>query len=140
MRAPTAASGELTCKVGGGTDPVVSDEIGPSSLRCHVAPRLVSVPALTIENPVHSETTGVPSAFCHRMSGLPSPLKSAAAITCQDDPGFGSVTVLVYGSPLWFGPGTTPSSSPSPSAPTWSSLTGIASGEPNFVPAVPYRQ
>jgi len=33
-----------------------------------------------------SHTAGVPSAFCHRMSALPSPLKSPAPTACQEDP------------------------------------------------------
>src|SRR6476619_7007645 len=33
------------------------------------------------------QMTGVPLSICHRMSDLLSPLKSAAPITCQLDPG-----------------------------------------------------
>src|SRR6476646_9297311 len=39
--------------------------------------------------PFMSQIAGVPSSPCHRMSLLPSPLKSPVPITCQDGPGFG---------------------------------------------------
>ena len=45
--------------------------------------------------PFISQIAAAPSLFCQRMSVLPSLLKSAAAITCHDGPGFASVTVLV---------------------------------------------
>src|SRR5258705_9132718 len=37
--------------------------------------------------PFISQTAGVPSLPCHRMSDLPSPLKSALPLTCQLGPG-----------------------------------------------------
>src|SRR6266436_4272998 len=46
-----------------------------------------SVAPETRDVPFISHTAGVPSAFCHRMSALPSPLKSPALMTCQAEPG-----------------------------------------------------
>src|SRR4051812_29030453 len=46
-------------------------------------------PPLKGDNPFISQTAGVPSEFCHRMSALPSPLKSPAPMTCQAGPGLG---------------------------------------------------
>jgi hypothetical protein len=37
--------------------------------------------------PFISQIAGVPSLPCHRMSGLPSPLKSPLPLTCQLGPG-----------------------------------------------------
>src|SRR5436190_527888 len=39
--------------------------------------------------------TGVPSWPCHRMSDLPSPLKSPVALTCQFGPGLNEPAALL---------------------------------------------
>ena len=58
---------------------------------CQSLPGLASAgpKALTLV-PSISHTAGVPLSFCHRMSALPSSLKSAAAVACQLGPGLAS--------------------------------------------------
>src|SRR5438046_177916 len=59
-----------------------------TQMMCHAAPGsrrggpkdVTAVPSI-------SHTAGVPSLFCHRMSALPSPLKSSASLACQVGPG-----------------------------------------------------
>src|SRR5882762_9888398 len=57
-------------------------------MTCQAGPGLTPtlVPPIT-PVPFISHTAAVPSTFCHRMSALPSPLKSPAPIACQADPG-----------------------------------------------------
>ena len=42
--------------------------------------------------PSISQIAGVPSSCCHRMSDLPSPLKSPVPLTCQLGPGLNEPT------------------------------------------------
>src|SRR3954462_12376284 len=41
-----------------------------------------------------NQIAGVPSLFCHRMSDLPSPLKSPLPLTCQLGPGLTGLTTF----------------------------------------------
>ena len=52
---------------------------------CQSVPGLDEPAALTLNVwvPSISQIAGVPSLFCHRMSDLPSPLKSPVPLTCQ---------------------------------------------------------
>ena len=45
------------------------------------------MPIVTAVRPFISQMPGVPSSFCHRMSDLPSSLKSPSPLTCQLGPG-----------------------------------------------------
>src|SRR5205823_4363675 len=51
-------------------------------------------PNETTAVPFINQTAGVPLSCCHKMSALPSPLKSAASFTCQVGPGLASAGPL----------------------------------------------
>src|SRR5258706_291140 len=63
---------------------------------CHDVPRFVPT-GLTVRTdvPFISHTVACPLSFCHRMSDLPSPLKSSAPRTCQDVPGLEPTLILL---------------------------------------------
>src|SRR5438105_15805087 len=56
-------------------------------MMCQFGPGLPMPPPPMTLVPFISQITASPLSFCHRMSALPSPLKSPVALTCQLEPG-----------------------------------------------------
>src|SRR5258706_15993515 len=101
--APTATLVELSAGVVpdkvGGVVSVGGTRITSSLAKaCHDVPRFVPTGlAVRTEVPFISHTVACPLSFCHRMSDLPSPLKSPAPWTCQDGPGLAPTLLMLSG-------------------------------------------
>src|SRR6266446_6113791 len=57
------------------------------AITCHEEPGFAKDAPEKSEAPFINQMAGVPSVFCHRISALPSPLKSHAPIARQEAPG-----------------------------------------------------
>src|SRR5258707_288267 len=98
---PTATLVELSAgvvpdKVGGVVSVEGTRMASSLATAYHHVPRFVPT-GLTArtEVPFISHTVACPLSFCHRMSDLPSPLKSSAPRTCQDVPGLEPTLILL---------------------------------------------
>src|SRR5262249_30799897 len=78
----------------------------PVVMACHEGPGaactapFIITDAFIIDVPFISQIAGTPSAFCHRMSALPSLLNSPVAMACQDGPGFASTAAVMIDAPF----------------------------------------